>query len=61
MIDDIGARSIPAGKRFARAIPSAIRDGIGLSAVGLISYGAWLIHPSAGFITAGTLTGSSGG
>lgn len=28
-------------------------DLIGLTGVGLVSYGAWLILPAAGFITAG--------
>ncbi len=32
-----------------------IRDGAGISGVVLVSYGAWLILPAAGFITGGLL------
>lgn len=32
---------------------SVIKDGIGLIGVGLVSYGAWLVLPAAGFIVAG--------
>jgi hypothetical protein len=32
---------------------SYIKDGIGLIGVGLVSYGAWLVLPAAGFITGG--------
>lgn len=38
-----------------RGLPVVIRDLSGLAAVGLIAYGAWLIAPAAGFITAGVL------
>jgi hypothetical protein len=31
------------------------RDGAGLAGVGLISYGAWLVYPPAGFIIAGAM------
>ncbi len=55
MIDDIGAASIPTGKKVLRALPALLRDAIGLAAVGAISYGAWLLHPAAGFITGGAL------
>lgn len=34
---------------------SIARDVIGLIGVGLVSYGAWLILPGAGFIVGGTL------
>ena len=33
------------------AIPPLIRDASGLAGAGLISYGAWLVTPAAGFIT----------
>jgi hypothetical protein len=32
---------------------SYIKDGIGLVGVGLVSYGAWLVLPAAGFIVGG--------
>lgn len=32
---------------------SLVTDFIGLIGVGLVSYGAWLVLPAAGFITAG--------
>lgn len=32
---------------------SFIKDSIGLAGVGLVSYGAWLVLPAAGFITGG--------
>ena len=47
---------LAAGVRtIAMAVPSLVRDLAGLCGVGLVSYGAWLINPPAGFITAGIL------
>jgi hypothetical protein len=37
------------------AIPGFVRDLAGFCGVGLVSYGAWMIYPPAGFITAGLL------
>ena len=42
-------------RTIAGAVPGLIRDLAGLCGVGLVSYGAWLICPPAGFITAGIL------
>ena len=42
-------------RTIAMAVPSLVRDLAGLCGVGLVSYGAWLIYPPAGFITAGIL------
>ena len=42
-------------RTIAGAVPGLIRDLAGLCGVGLVSYGAWLIYPPAGFITAGIL------
>ena len=42
-------------RTIAMAVPSLVRDLAGLCGVGLVSYGAWLINPPAGFITAGIL------
>lgn len=42
-------------RAIAGAVPGVIRDLAGLSGVGLVSYGAWLIYPPAGFIAAGSL------
>jgi hypothetical protein len=39
----------------AVAMPGLMRDVAGLGGVGLVSYGAWMIYPPAGFITAGLL------
>ena len=39
----------------AVAMPGLMRDVAGLGGVGLVSYGAWMISPPAGFITAGIL------
>ena len=39
----------------AVAMPGLMRDVVGLGGVGLVSYGAWMIYPPAGFITAGLL------
>jgi hypothetical protein len=36
-------------------IPVVLRDVVGLTGLGLISYGAWMITPPAGYITAGVL------
>lgn len=38
-----------------RAIPGLLRELAGIGAVGLIAYGAWLVYPPAGYITAGVL------
>ena len=40
---------------IAGAVPGVVRDLAGLSGVGLVSYGAWLIYPPAGFIAGGSL------
>ena len=37
----------------AAAVPGLLRDLAGLSGVGLVAYGAWLIYPPAGFIVGG--------
>ena len=42
-------------RAIAGAVPGLVRDLAGLCGVGLVSYGAWLIYPPAGFITAGIL------
>ena len=40
---------------LAAAVPGLLRDLAGLSGVGLVAYGAWLIYPPAGFIVGGSL------
>lgn len=55
MFAKIGAALAGIGNACGRAAPVVVRDGAGLAAVGLISYGAWQITPPAGFITAGVL------
>ena len=42
-------------RAIAAAVPGTVRDLAGLCGVGLVSYGAWMIYPPAGFITAGIL------
>ena len=42
-------------RTIAGAVPGFVRDLAGLCGVGLVSYGAWMIYPPAGFITAGLL------
>lgn len=42
-------------RTIALAVPSLVRDLAGLCGVGLVSYGAWLIYPPAGFIAGGIL------
>ena len=42
-------------RAIAEAVPGIVRDLAGLGGVGLVSYGAWMIYPPAGFITAGIL------
>ena len=42
-------------KPMLGAIPGLLRDLAGLSGVGLVSYGAWLVYPPAGFIVGGSL------
>jgi hypothetical protein len=41
--------------RLSAAIPSIFRDVLAFAGVALISYGAWMILPAAGFIVAGVL------
>ena len=48
-------RLAAAVRAVARMVPSLVRDLAGLCGVGLVSYGAWMIYPPAGFITAGLL------
>ncbi len=42
-------------RTIAAAVPGLLRDLAGLCGVGLVSYGAWLIYPPAGFIAGGCL------
>ena len=42
-------------RTIAGVVPGLVRDLAGLCGVGLVSYGAWMIYPPAGFITAGLL------
>ena len=42
-------------KHVVTAFPGLLRDLAGLSGVGLVSYGAWLVYPPAGFIVGGSL------
>ena len=42
-------------RNVAMVMPGLVRDLAGLCGVGIVSYGAWLIYPPAGFITAGIL------
>ena len=42
-------------RTIAGAVPGLFRDLAGLCGVGLISYGAWLIYPPAGFVVGGLL------
>ena len=42
-------------RTIAGVVPGLVRDLAGLCGVGLVSYGAWLIYPPAGFITGGIL------
>ena len=42
-------------RTIAGSVPGVVRDLAGLSGVGLVSYGAWIISPPAGFITGGLL------
>ena len=42
-------------RAIAVAVPGLVRDLAGLCGVGLVSYGAWMIYPPAGFIAGGIL------
>lgn len=42
-------------RTIAGVMPGLMRDLAGLCGVGLVSYGAWMIYPPAGFIVAGIL------
>ena len=42
-------------RTIAGVVPGLVRDLAGLGGVGLVSYGAWMVYPPAGFITAGIL------
>jgi len=42
-------------RKIAGVMPGLVRDLAGLCGVGLVSYGAWMIYPPAGFIVAGIL------
>ncbi|MBX9944858.1 MAG: hypothetical protein K2Y40_12315 [Reyranella sp.] len=42
-------------RTIAGVVPGLVRDLAGLCGVGLVSYGAWMIYPPAGFIAGGIL------
>lgn len=42
-------------RTIAGVVPGLVRDLAGLCGVGLVSYGAWMIYPPAGFIAGGFL------
>ena len=42
-------------RTIAGAVPGVVRDLAGLAGVGLVSYGAWMIYPPAGFVAGGLL------
>ena len=42
-------------RTVATLVPGLVRDLAGLCGVGLVSYGAWMIYPPAGFIAGGFL------
>lgn len=46
---------VAALRTIAGALPGIVRDLAGLCGVGLVSHGAWMVYPPAGFITAGFL------
>lgn len=49
-------RTVAAGfALLARVVPILLRDAVGLFGAGGIAYGAWLLHPAAGFIVGGGL------
>ena len=48
-------KPLAAALRTIAAAPGVVRDLAGLSGVGLVSYGAWLIYPPVGFIAGGSL------
>lgn len=43
------------GLILSTTLPGLLRDLAGLGGVGLVSYGAWLIYPPAGFIVGGAM------
>lgn len=42
-------------RSVATALPGFVRDLAGLCGVCLVSYGAWLVYPPAGFLVGGSL------
>jgi hypothetical protein len=40
---------------IAAAVPALLRDALGLTGVGLIAYGAWLVYRPAGAIVLGAM------
>ena len=42
-------------RTIAGVVPGLVRDLAGLCGVGLVSYGAWMIYPPAGFVVGGLL------
>ncbi len=55
MMGRIGGALSAAAIKACGALPALFANLIGLAAVGLIAFGAWLIYPPAGFITGGAL------
>jgi len=42
-------------RAIVSALPAMARDLVGIAGAGLISYGAWLAYPPAGFVIGGAL------
>lgn len=55
MFKKVSAASAAVASALGRTLPTFLRDLAGLAGVGLVAYGAWLLHPAAGYITGGTL------
>lgn len=46
---------LPTFQRIAAAVHSNVPDALLVGGAALTSYGAWLLHPAAGFICGGVL------
>lgn len=42
-------------RKIIQALPAVLPDALIVAGVGAIAFGAWLLHPAAGFITGGAL------
>ena len=55
MLANVGNGFLAAMQAFVKVLPALLRDMAGIGSVAAIAYGAYMLHPAAGWIVGGTL------